>query len=134
MTQYVNVPLPKKMYRRMKRWAETRQQDVGEAIADYLTDALPSEGAATVPPAETDPQVEREKIAYLKLHPILKKKYAGQYVAIYGGQLVDHDKDYGALFERIDDRYPDSFVWLTRVEDKPIGALVFRSPRLSEDT
>lgn len=133
MTQYVNVPLPKKMYRRLKRWAETRQQDLGDAIADYLTDTLPDEGAVIVPPAKTDPEVDREKAAYLKLYPTLKKKYAGQYVAIYGGQMVDHDKDYGALFERIDDRYPDSFVWLTRVEDEPISPLVFRSPRLAED-
>jgi hypothetical protein len=121
------------MYQRMKRWAETRQQDVGEAIADYLTDALPDEGVATVPPAETDPQVEREKIAYLKLYPALREKYAGQYVAIYGGQMVDHDEDYGTLFERVDDQYPESFVWLTRVEDEPISTLIFRSPRLTED-
>jgi hypothetical protein len=47
--------------------------------------------------------------------------------------MVDHDEDYGALFERIDDRYPDSFVWLTRVEDEPIGSLAFRSPRFAED-
>jgi len=133
MTQYVNVPLPKKMYRRMKRWAETRQQDVGEAIADYLNDSLPDEGSASVPPAEKDPQVDREKSAYLELYPTLKEEYAGQFVAIYGGQMVDHDEDYGALFERVDDRYPDSFVWLTRVGDEPIGTLTFRSPRLGED-
>jgi hypothetical protein len=64
----------------------------------------------------------------------LNAQYAGGYVAIYNGQLVDHDTDYGALFERIDDRYPDTFVWLTRVGDESMGTIRFRSPRFVEDT
>ena len=75
----------------------------------------------------------QEKAAYLRLYPELKTQYAGQYVAIHDGQLVDHDTDYGALFERIDDRFPDRFVWLTRVEDEPIGTVTIRSPRVVED-
>jgi hypothetical protein len=130
MTQYVNVPLSEKSYRRIKQWAESRQQDVGEAIADYLSDVpLPAEEKA-VPPSEPTPQVESEKTAYLQLYPQLKESHSGQYVAIYQGQLVDHDEDYGALFERIDDQYPDEFVWLTRVGDEPIDTIRFRSPRL----
>lgn len=27
------------------------------------------------------------------------------------------------LFERIDENYPDVFVWLTQVEDEPIGTI-----------
>jgi hypothetical protein len=130
MTQYISVPLSEKEYRRLKKWAESRQQDIGEAIADYLADALPVSEENAVPPSEPNPQIEREEAAYLQLHPQLKKKYGGQYVAIHEGQMVDHDADYGSLFERIDDRYPDKFVWLTRVEDEPIGTVVFRSPRL----
>jgi hypothetical protein len=130
MTQYVNVPLSEKSYRRIKQWAELRQQDVGEAIADYLADVpLPAE-ENVVPPSKPAPQVEQEKSAYLQLYPQLKRSHSGQYVAIYQGQLVDHDEDYGALFARIDDQYPDEFVWLTRVGDEPIDTIRFRSPRL----
>ena len=63
----------------------------------------------------------------------LRENVAKLHVAIHGGRLVDHDTDYGALFERIDDRFPDRFVWLTMVEDEPIGTLTFRSPRFVED-
>ena len=128
MTQNITVSLTDRAYRRIKRWAESRQQNIGDAIAEYLTENL-LEDVFIVPPAGADPRVEREKAAYLRLYPQLKTQYAGQYVAIYNGQLVDHDVDYGALFERIDDRYPDTFVWLTRVEDEPIGTITFWSPR-----
>ncbi len=132
MTQNITVSLTDRAYRRIKRWAESRQQNIGDAIAEYLTENL-LEDVFIVPPAGADPRVEREKAAYLRLYPQLKTQYAGQYVAIYNGQLVDHDVDYGALFERIDDRYPDTFVWLTRVEDEPIGTITFRSPRFVEN-
>jgi hypothetical protein len=132
MTQIVHVPLPEPTYRRVKKWAESRQQDVGTAIADYLTHTLPTAEELVVPLTEADQPVEQEKAAYLRLYPQLKRQYAGQCVAIHGGELVDHDEEYGALFERIDERYPDTFVWLTRVADEPMRTLVFRSPRLME--
>ena len=133
MTQNVNVTLSDRVYRRLKQWSEARQQDIGDAIADFLLENLPDNDILAIPPAESDAQVEREKAAYIRLHSQLKEQYAGQYVAIHGGELVDQDSDYGALFERIDDRYPDDFVWLTRVEDEPIGTIQFRSPRFVEE-
>lgn len=133
MTQNITIPLSDRTYRRIKRWAETRQQDLGDAIAEFLVENIPDNDALFIPPAETDPQVVQEKEAYLRLFPQLKKEYAGHYVAIQNGQLVDHDANYGALFERIDDRFPETFVWLTRVEDEPIATIVFRSPRFVGD-
>lgn len=133
MTQNILVSLSDQSYRRIKRWAEKRDQDMGDAIAEFLAQNLPDEGGLGVPPAAVDPDVAKEKAAYLRLYPKLKAQYAGQYVAIHGGHLVDHDTDYGALFERIDDRFPDRFVWLTRVEEEPMGTLTFRSPRFVED-
>jgi hypothetical protein len=134
MTLHVNVPLSESTYKRVKRWADLRRQDVGEAIAEYLDDTLPTADKALITPAEADPAVEREKAAYIRLHPHLKSRYLGQYVAIYGGELVDHDEDNGALFERIDERYPDTFVWMTRVEEEPIGTIHFRSPRFAKES
>lgn len=134
MTRYVNVPLPDSTYQRVKQWADLRQQGVAEAIADYLANTLPATRPFVIPPAEPDVQVEREKAAYLQLYPELREKYPGQFVAIHEGQLVDHDQEYEALFERIDDRYPDTFVWLAKVEEEPISTIVFRSPRFVEET
>jgi hypothetical protein len=54
----------------------------------------------------------------------------GQHVAIYGGQLVDHDQDFAALFERIEKAYPDEFVWLATVGEEPLPTIYHRSTRL----
>jgi Family of unknown function (DUF5678) len=133
MTQNVNVPLSDWAYQRLKRWADEQQQNLGEAIATYLVENPPdNDFDLVVPPYESDPLVEEEKAAYIRMFPMLKEKYHGQYVAIYNGKLIDYDTDYGRLFERIDDTYPETFVWLTRVMDEPIGTLHFRSPRLIE--
>ena len=72
----------------------------------------------------------REIEAYHRLHPELSKKYKGQHVAIFHGQLVDHDLDAEALLERTMTRFPDQVVLQRKVENTPEIVLRFRSPRL----
>lgn len=79
-----------------------------------------------------DALVATEMQAYIAMHPDLLQKHRNQYVAIYNGELIDHDEQFDALLARIDAAYPDQFVWLTRVEEQPIRELTFRSPRLSK--
>jgi broad specificity phosphatase PhoE len=129
MTLHINVPLSESTYRRVKQWAESRRQDVGEAIAEYLDDTLPTADNVAASLSEEDAAVAREEAAYIRLHPQLKETHFGKYVAIYGGELVDYDIDNRALYKRIDERYPDEFVWMSRVEDEAIGTIYFRSPR-----
>lgn len=130
MDLQVTVPLSEKTYARVKQWAELRQQDMGEAIAGYLTSNLPDAKDVVVAPAEEDEPVQQEMEAYIRLHPELKKTHFGKHVAVYGGQLIDTDDDFGVLFERIDVQYPDEFVWMTQVKEEPIETLHVRSIRL----
>ncbi len=48
--------------------------------------------------------------AYIAMHPMLKERHLGKYVAVYQGELIDHDEDPVALLSRIDEKYPDEFV------------------------
>ena len=131
MTVYVNIPLSKRVYEQVQKLAELRQQRVEDVIASHLVDTLPLPEADTASTTTLDSDVQREKDAYLALHPQLKESHMGQYVAIFQEQLIDSDSDYGALFERIDDQYPDTFVWMTQVKEEPIDTLIFRSPRVT---
>lgn len=133
MTRYIQVPVSDQRYRQLQLWAKRRQQDIGEAVAEYLVENPPDSQEWVIPPSEEAVQLEAEKQAYLHLYPQLKEEFFGQYVAIYQGKLIDHDVAYAALFERIDDRFPDEFVWLTQVQDEPIGTIAFRSPRFVEE-
>ena len=95
-----------------------------------MNQAWPNENQEDDQPAELDEAPTPEMQAYLALHPMLKEKYLGQYVAIYQGKLIDHDPDHEALYIRIDAEYPDEFVWISLVEEEAIPTLIFRSPRI----
>ncbi|MFN8493757.1 MAG: DUF5678 domain-containing protein [Caldilineaceae bacterium] len=76
--------------------------------------------------------VEQERQAYIAMHPFLKANFLGKHVAIYQGQLVDYADDFGALYERIDAKYPDVFVWLDTVAEEPVETILLRSPLFVE--
>ncbi len=125
MAEQITITIPQQLYRRARELALSRNQPVDDVLVHVLDEALPPD----VAPEFDDAAVEREMQAYIALHPTLKQQYLGQHVAIYGGQLVDVDTDYGALYTRIDAQYPDEFVWLATVAEEPMPTLVFRSPR-----
>ena len=132
MDEKVSVSIPATLYQQTQRFARTRQQDTDEAISMLLERALAVEDTTeeVVDWTEPDPAVEREMQAYIAMHPKLKDAFFGKYVAIYHGELIDHDSNMEALFERIDKKYPDEFVWLSRVESEPIETIRVRSPRI----
>ena len=119
MTEQVTISIPQPLYQRARELARTRNQPVDDVLADVLNEVLPpdpgADNGAEDMTAE-DAAVEREMRAYIALYPVLKEKYLGQHVAIFGGQLIDVDEDYGTLYERIDAQYPDQFVWLATVQ------------------
>jgi hypothetical protein len=60
---------------------------------------------------------------------MLLREYPGEYVAIYGGQLVDHDLDRVALLNRIDKKHPNVFVLIRPVLENPEIIYEHRSVR-----
>lgn len=64
--------------------------------------------------------IEREQKAFIALHPYLLTTYPGEEVAIYQGEVVDHDIDGVALSSRINACFPNEFVWIAPVTDQPI--------------
>jgi hypothetical protein len=136
MSKKITLDLPEALFERAKRYADLQQQDVAEAIAALLDETLPAASAAANGSAshagglEDEAAMEREMHAYIAMHPELKKKCFGKYVAIYGEQLIDVDDDYGSLYTRIDKKYPNTFVWMTKVREEPIRTARVLSPRL----
>jgi uncharacterized protein (DUF2249 family) len=134
MPTKVTVKLPDSLYRRTQRFAHRHEQNMEEAISTLLEQALSAgEAAEIVSWSEPDPAVEREMQAYIALHPTLVKHYLNTYVAIYQGELIDHDDDPAALLARIEARYPDQFVWTTQVGPEPLRTFAVRSPRILRD-
>ena len=130
MVEYVTVSIPEALLHRARKLARVRRRRVDTVIAELLDEALPPAKEAAIPSEADEAAITREMEAYVALHPSLKANYLGQYVAILDGQLVDHDGDPSALYQRIVARYGDRFVWLTAVEEEALTTLVFRSPRI----
>lgn len=130
MAEYVTVSIPKALAQRARKLARVRRRSVDAVIAELLDEALPPAEEPAIATEAEDADVTREMEAYIALHPSLKERYLGQHVAILDGQVIDHDADPVALYQRIVARYRERFVWLTAVEEEPLTTLVFRSPRI----
>lgn len=79
---------------------------------------------------EKQKAMSREEAAYQAMYEDLYTQYAGQYVAIYQGELVDHDEDGSQLYQRIRQQYPGQFVLITPVESTAEEKYQILSPRL----
>lgn len=90
------------------------------------------------PDAETFPkdqhliQIDREQQAYETQHSQLMEKYAGQYIAMRHGKVVEHDPDRVALSKRVRDKYGNQPILITLVQPELRQTIIVRSPHLVE--
>lgn len=126
MTREITLTVSDELFQQASRIAEARKKPVAEILADaiVLDDNSPESSDELV-------AVTQEKAAYRALHGWLWQNYPGEHVAIYQGQLVDHDPDGLALSRRIYQRFPTEFVLIRQVEAEPERILYFRSPRFA---
>ncbi len=128
MGTQVLLTIPDDLYRRAQRVAQAQQQEVTSLLIEALIESPILEDPFSN--AEENEDVAREMQAYETMHAELWDKYPGQYVAIQGGNLVDRDHDPVALSLRINEKFPDEFVWISKVEEQPIRVLRMPSFRL----
>lgn len=135
MTIQVTLDVSCQLYERAESLAQRRRQEITAVIEDLLEAGLPlvEDETESITLSEPDEAMDREREAYIAMHPMLKEKFFNKHVAVYGGQLVDYDDDFEALYERIEAQYPDKFVWLSTVEEEPIPTIRVRSPRFVQD-
>ncbi|MCB9148530.1 MAG: hypothetical protein H6645_08685 [Caldilineaceae bacterium] len=134
MATEVNLVLPDNLYLRAQQLAEAQKQSLQTVLLDELAKAILSEsGASTIASVERVENVECEKRAFRALYERLWAQYPNHHVAIYNGELVDHDQDGIALSRRVYAQYPDEFVLIKKVEPQPERTLRFRSPRFVKE-
>lgn len=132
MSKEILLSMPDNIYSQMQKHAEKTNQPLDAYILEILANTFSHEETNTEPGQLTslpDIDVEREKKAYFALHKTLWRQYPGQHVAIYNGELIDHDMDGVALSKRVYKHYPDKFVLIRQVDQELDPILHFRSPR-----
>lgn len=87
-------------------------------------------------------QLEQEKIhketeAFWAMQPKLLSKYAGEFVAVHQGEVVDHDLDAVQLERRVAERFGQTAVLIAPVTDAPrrdLSSVSFRLEPLPGET
>ena len=72
----------------------------------------------------TSPQLAEENLAaerhaFERQREQLMRRYPGQYVALSGGRVVDHDKQDEALAARMFRKFGDAAFYIARLEQRP---------------
>ena len=125
MQKQITLSLSEAAYNNVKQLARATQRPVEVLIAEAVAQPFPR--LYTHPGR---PAMEREMAAFETMFPELLVRYGGQFVAVYGGRLVDHDTDPTALVKRVGKKYPDGVVLVKQVVAEPVETLHFRSPHL----
>jgi hypothetical protein len=126
MAEQINISISQTLYRRVRELARLRKRPVDDVLEAAITLAE----AALLPAADEEAAMAHEEAAYRAMHAELMAQYAGEYVAIHQGWLIDHDRDELALLRRLDAHYSDDVVLMKQVRLLPESELRFRSPRL----
>lgn len=124
MGKQVTLTVPDTLYQQAEEMAQTNNRQIEDVLTEQLLLTLPP-----IHVSENRAAMLREEAAFDAMKPDLLAKYFNQYVAVYQGQVVDHDKDELVLVERIDQQYPEQVVLLRQVLPHPPKPLYFRSPR-----
>lgn len=123
----VIIEVPEKVYDQAAALAHSNQREVNEVLQEIVIRSFPP----MYDGGKEFEAMEQEVAAFAAMHAELWETYPQQFVAIYHGQVVDHDGDEWALLHRIDEKYPDEVVMIDQVKPTFEHEIIFRSPRFA---
>lgn len=126
MDKQITLSIPESMYDQIAQLAQVRRRPIADIVTETILQSLPN---IYVHPDRA--AMQRESAAFHALITELQASYAGQFVAIHQGKVIDHDIDPVALVKRINRDYSDQVVLIKQVTRQPAETLRFRSPRLT---
>jgi predicted transcriptional regulator len=107
-----------------------------DQVADQMgttPDALASKAIRRFLREEAEHKVRLEEQYFRAQHASLLEQYAGRFVAMHDGQVIDTDDDELALYLRVRGRFPAVGILIKRVVADAETVWVMRSPRLEYD-
>lgn len=92
----ITLELPPELLETIRQQASANEKTVNEYVVNLINEKMP-------PPSDTKQSnsFNQEVMAFERLKPSLLKQYAGQFVAIYQGQVIGHGDDEIALFKEV---------------------------------
>ncbi|MEK7275709.1 MAG: hypothetical protein AAB427_00025, partial [Chloroflexota bacterium] len=74
-------------------------------------------------------KIREESARFRAKQAELRARYAGRFVAMRSGEVLDDDEDAHALYLRIRKQYADEPILIAPVSEQPIPVYKMRSPR-----
>lgn len=118
--------VPSELVRAAKATAARRGMTLTALVIEALGDAVRAEGSAE---RRAEPDLQADQDWFAANRRALEDRYAGQYVAVVDGEVVDHDPDFAPLARRVLARFGRRPVLMPRCV--PEGRVVdLPSPRV----
>ena len=118
-----SISLQPDLVRQINRLSQAK----GETVEEFIDHAVRKHVERL-----EEQKLKAEAQAFIHLHSQLVSQYLGQFVAIFEGQLIDHDEGFETLFLRIQNTHQDEIVLIRQVTPKPTIELRGPSPRLHQ--
>jgi len=100
-----------------------KAQEVAKSVSDLVNEAV-----ERYLHEQQRRKLDEEVAVYERLHADLQQTHLGQWVAIHGGQLVDHDPDGATLYRRVRVNYGGISVLIRQVTAHPVEEVWVRTP------
>jgi len=117
------------LYTQFEGWAQVARRPVADLLLDAARQVLPQ---AHINPKR--PLMQQQVAAFDAMREKLLAQFAGEFVALKEGRVVDHDTDQLALAERVSQQHATEVVLIKQVLPDSPSVLHFRSPRMSQTT
>jgi hypothetical protein len=111
------IQLPQDLYDTVRKKALVRKTSPENLVVEWLTEWLNDDEDVQT---EWLSALKAEAEAFARLKTSLMSEYAGQYVAIYGGEVIGSGVDEFALLRDIHQQYGSIPCCIDRVDDLPL--------------
>lgn len=115
------IQLPQDLYETVRKQAKAQQKTADSLVVEWV-----SERVDETEKSEINQAFEREIAAFEQLKPTLLEQYAGQYVAIYQGNVVGSGDEKLTLLHEVRERLGRVVCYIEKVV--PISPRTVRIP------
>lgn len=113
------IAIPSEMMSQVRRLAFREKRSVEAVVAEAVQEHLEMMAEA---------KIDQEIAAFERQHAQLVNNYLGQTVAIHEGQVIDIDRDFEALFLRVQSQFPETPILFRPVTTETETILRGRGP------
>jgi hypothetical protein len=117
----IEIPVTEHALERLQRAADSQGTEIWRLLDQIVEQYVVDESLLVI---------DREQAEFEANHAVLSSLYAGEYVAMRRGQVVDHDTDRASLGRRVRARYGSESVLIAPVLREARQTITIHSPHL----